>query len=54
VIERYLGEGRPVYAIRLAGNDTEELQRRFAMTKVASDGHTAVWAIQGVLAAAAP
>jgi hypothetical protein len=52
VIERYLAEGRPVYAIRLAGRDTEELQARFAMTRVASDGHTAVWAVQGVLAAA--
>ncbi len=52
VIERYLAEGRPVYAIRLAGRDTEELLARFAMTKVASDGHTAVWAVQGVLAAA--
>ena len=51
VIERYLAEGRPVYAIRLAGRDTEELLARFAMTKVASDGHTAVWAVQGVLAA---
>ena len=52
VIERYLAEGRPVYAIRLAGRDTEELLARFAMTKVASDSHTAVWAVQGVLAAA--
>jgi hypothetical protein len=52
VIERYLAEGRPVYAIRLAGRDTEELLARFAMTKVASDGNTAVWAVQGVLAAA--
>ena len=52
VIERYLAEGRPVYAIRLAGRDTEELLARFAMTRVASDGHTAVWAVQGVLAAA--
>jgi hypothetical protein len=52
VIERYLAEGRPVYAIRLAGRDTEELLARFAMTTVASDGNTAVWAVQGVLAAA--
>jgi transmembrane protein TMEM260 (protein O-mannosyltransferase) len=51
VIDRYLAEGRPVYAIRLDGPDTEELQRRFAMTKVASDGNMAVWAVQGVLAA---
>ena len=28
VIERYLAEGRPVYAIRLDGRDLEELQRR--------------------------
>jgi hypothetical protein len=52
VIENFLAEGRPVYAIRLAGRDTEELLARFAMTKVVSDGHTAVWAVQGVLAAA--
>ena len=52
VIERYLAEGRPVYAIRLAGPDTEELMARFAMTKVAGDGNTAVWAVQGLLAAA--
>lgn len=51
VIERSLAEGRPVYAIRLDGRDTEELQRRFRMTKVASEGNTAVWAVQGVLAA---
>jgi hypothetical protein len=51
VIARYLAEGRPVYAIRLDGRDTEELQRRFVMTKVASGGNTAVWAVQGVLAA---
>jgi hypothetical protein len=52
VIERYLAEGRPVYAIRLAGRDLEELQRRFLMTQVASGGNTGVWAVQGVLAAA--
>lgn len=52
VIERYLAEGRPVYAIRLAGRDLEELQRRFLMTRVASDGNTGVWAVQGLLAAA--
>lgn len=54
VIERYLAEGRPVYAIRLDGRDTEELQQRFVMIRVASGGHTAIWAVQGVLAAAAP
>ena len=52
VIERYLAEGRPVYAIRLAGRDLEELQRRFLMTQVASGGNTGVWAVQGILAAA--
>ncbi len=52
VIERYLAEGRPVYAIRLAGRDLEELQGRFLMTQVASGGNTGVWAVQGLLAAA--
>jgi hypothetical protein len=52
VIERYLAEGRPVYAIRLAGRDLEELQRRFLMTQVAGGGNTGVWAVQGILAAA--
>ena len=52
VIERYLAEGRPVYAIRLPGRDLEELQRRFLMTQVAGGGNTGVWAVQGVLAAA--
>jgi hypothetical protein len=54
VIERYLAEGRPVYAIRLAGRDTEELMARFAMTPVAGDGSTTVYAVEGVLAAATP
>lgn len=51
VIERYLAEGRPVFAIRLAGRDTEELLARFLMTRVASDGSTAVYAVHGLLAA---
>jgi hypothetical protein len=51
VINRYLDE-RPVYVIRLAGRDTDELLGQFLMTKVASDGNTAVWAVQGRLAAA--
>jgi len=52
VINRYLGEGRPVYAIRLSGPDTEELQAQFLMTKVAGDGNTAVWQVLGRLTAA--
>ena len=48
VIARYLGQ-RPVYAIRLAGRDTEELASQYDMTKVASDGHTAVWRVDGRL-----
>jgi hypothetical protein len=51
VIRRYLAEGRPVYAIRLAGRDLDELTSQFLMTRVASDGNTAVWAVQGPLAA---
>ena len=52
VINRYLGEGRPVYAIRLAGRDTDELLAQFLMNKVASDGSTAVWQVLGRLTAA--
>jgi Protein of unknown function (DUF2723) len=52
VIARYLAEGRPVYVIRLQGRDTDELTRQFAMTPVASAGHTTVWAVHGRLAAA--
>jgi hypothetical protein len=51
VINRYLDEGRPVYAIRLQGRDLDELTRQFDMTKVASDGNTAVYAVNGRLAA---
>jgi hypothetical protein len=51
VINRYLGQ-RPVYAIRLAGKDTDELIGQFDMTRVASDGSTAVWHVNGPLAAA--
>jgi hypothetical protein len=52
VINRYLGESRPVYAIRLSGPDTNELLAQFLMTKVASDGNTAVWQVLGKLTAA--
>ena len=52
VINRYLGEGRPVYAIRLSGRDTDELLAQFLMTKVASAGSTAVWQVLGRLTAA--
>jgi 4-amino-4-deoxy-L-arabinose transferase-like glycosyltransferase len=51
VINRYLGT-RPVYVIRLAGGDTDELTRQFDMTVVASGGNTAVWKVNGRLAAA--
>jgi len=51
-IERYLAEGRPVYAIRLQGRDLDELTSRFFMTRVASGGNTGVWAVHGLLAAA--
>lgn len=51
VIARYLDQ-RPVYAIRLAGRDTEELTSLYDMTKVASDGHTAVWRVNGRLTGA--
>jgi transmembrane protein TMEM260 (protein O-mannosyltransferase) len=52
VINRYLGEARPVYAIRLSGPDTDELRAQFLMTKVASGGNTAVWQVLGRLTAA--
>jgi 4-amino-4-deoxy-L-arabinose transferase-like glycosyltransferase len=51
VINRYLDEGRPVYAIRLQGRDLDELTSQFDMTKVASEGNTAVYAVNGRLAA---
>ena len=52
VINRYLGEGRPVYAIRLSGPDTDELRALFLMNQVAGDGSTAVWQVLGRLTAA--
>lgn len=51
VISANLGK-RPVFAIRLAGRDTEELTSQFDMTLVASDGSTGVWRVDGFLAAA--
>ena len=47
VIERFLAEGRPVYAIRIEGPDLNELKGQFDMTRVASQGHTAVWKVNG-------
>jgi hypothetical protein len=47
VIERYLAEGRPVYAIRIDGPDLNELKAQFDMVRVASAGHTAVWKVNG-------
>jgi hypothetical protein len=49
VIRRYLGS-RPVYVIRVAGGDTEELTRQYDMSVVASGGSTALWAVHGRLA----
>jgi hypothetical protein len=51
VIRRYLGEGRPVYAIRLDGGDTNELTSQFDMSVVAGSGSLSVWAVHGLLAA---
>ena len=51
VINRYLGENRPVYVIRLDGPDTDELTRQFDMTVVAGDGSDAVWQVRGRLTA---
>ena len=49
VIERYLGEGRPVYAIRIDYNgDLAELTSQFDMTLVASGGATGVWRVDGL------
>ena len=49
VIRRYLAEGRPTYAIRIAGLDLDELKRQFAMTLVAGRefDHTGVWKVSG-------
>jgi len=49
VIRRYLGENRPVYAIRLPGPDTEELTDQFDMAVVAGQGSEAVWQVRGPL-----
>jgi hypothetical protein len=40
-----------VYAIRLQGRDLDELTGQFDMTRVASDGNTTVYAVNGRLAA---
>jgi 4-amino-4-deoxy-L-arabinose transferase-like glycosyltransferase len=50
VIRRFLGS-RPVYAIRLEGHDIDELLAQFDMTLVASGGSTAVYRVNGTLAA---
>jgi Protein of unknown function (DUF2723) len=50
VINRYLGT-RPVYVIRLAGRDTEELTSQFDMHVVAGSGNDAVWQVDGRLSA---
>lgn len=47
VIERYLAEGRPVYAIRLEGRDLDELKGQFDMTRVAGGGSHGVWKVNG-------
>jgi 4-amino-4-deoxy-L-arabinose transferase-like glycosyltransferase len=52
VIERYLGEHRPVYVIRLPGRDTDELTAQFDMTVIAGEGSDAVWQVHGRLVAA--
>ena len=41
-----------MYAIRLAGPDTDELLGQFDMTKVAGDGSEAVWQVVGRVTAA--
>lgn len=50
VISANLGK-RPVFVIRLDGRDTDELTSQFDMTIVASGGNTAVWRVDGRLAA---
>ena len=52
VINRYLGEHRPVYVIRLPGRDTDELTAQFDMTVIAGGGSDAVWQVHGPLVAA--
>jgi 4-amino-4-deoxy-L-arabinose transferase-like glycosyltransferase len=51
VINRFLGENRPVYVIRLPGRDTDELTAQFDMTVIAGAGSDAVWQVNGRLAA---
>jgi hypothetical protein len=51
VINRYLGEDRPVYVIRLPGRDTDELTGQFDMVVVAGSGSNAVWQVKGHLVA---
>ncbi len=50
VIKRFLGT-RPVYVIRLEGDDLNELTDQFDMTLVASGGSTGVYRVNGRLAA---
>jgi hypothetical protein len=51
VINRYLGENRPVYVIRLPGPDTDELTSQFDMNVIAGTGNDAVWQVHGRLSA---
>ncbi len=51
VINRYLAEGRPVYAIRANDQDITELTSQFDMSIVVGSGSLAVWAVHGPLAA---
>ena len=50
IIRRTLGT-RPVYVIRVEGQDLDELTSQFDMTLVASGGSTGVWAVNGLLSA---
>jgi hypothetical protein len=52
VINRYLGENRPVFVIRLPGRDTDELTAQFDMTVIVGGGSDAVWKVNGRLVAA--
>lgn len=51
IIRRTLGT-RPVYVIRVEGDDLDELRSQFDMTLVASGGSTGVWVVNGLLASA--
>ena len=51
IIRRTLGT-RPVYVIRVEGDDLDELTSQFDMTLVASGGSTGVWAVNGLLTGA--